>query len=109
MEGLGYVLDTGNFYCVNEDVLEAYNALKDRLVHVHCKDWKKDPFGDFVREHIPRFRGVELGQGEVPLAQLIAQLKKDGYKGLLTAEVNSPITWEDMDYCIEFLKSEIER
>ncbi len=109
VEGLGYVLDTGNFYCVNEDVLEAYNALKDRLVHVHCKDWKKDPFGDFVREHIPRFRGCALGQGEVPLAQLIAQLKKDGYKGLLTAEVNSPITWEEMDSCIEFLKTEIER
>ena len=109
VEGLGYVLDTGNFYCVGEDVLEAYSKLKDRLVHVHCKDWKKDPFGDFVRENIPRFRGVELGKGEVELSELITEMKKDGYSGLLTAEVNSPITWEEMDDCIKFLKTEIER
>ena len=63
VEGLGYVLDTGNFYCINEDVIEAYESLKDRLVHVHCKDWIKDPFGDFVRENIPRFRGCALGKG----------------------------------------------
>lgn len=109
VDGLGYVLDTGNFYCINEDVLDAYAKLKDRLVHVHCKDWIKDPFGDFVRENIPRFRGCALGKGEVPLSELIERMKKDGYKGLLTAEVNSPITWEEMDSCIEFLKTEIER
>ena len=57
----------------------------------------------------PRFRGCALGRGEVPLSRLIEKLKKDGYQGLLTAEVNSPITWEEMDSCIEFLKTEIEK
>lgn len=90
-------------------MLDAYSKLKDRLVHVHCKDWKKDPFGDFGRENISRFRGVELGKGEVALSELIGKLKKDGYSGLLTAEVNSPIMWEEMDDCIKFLKTEIER
>lgn len=40
---------------------------------------------------------------------LINELKRDEYKGLLIAEVNSPITWEEMDSCIEFLKTEKNR
>ena len=30
VDGLGYVLDTGNFYCINEDVLEAYETLTNK-------------------------------------------------------------------------------
>ena len=33
--GLGYVLDSGNFFCIGEDVLEAYELLKDRK---GCRD-----------------------------------------------------------------------
>jgi len=106
--GLGFVLDSANFFCIGEDVLQAYELLKDRTVHAHMKDWKWDPFGDLVRENLPRFRGCALGEGDVPLRQLIRNMKQDGYDGSLVIEVNSPITWEEYDSCVGFLKEQIE-
>ena len=46
---LGYTLDAGNFFCVGEDVLKAYDLLKDRLFYAHFKYWRFDRFGGFVR------------------------------------------------------------
>ena len=101
---LGFVLDTGNFFCVGEDVIKAYETFKDRVVHIHCKDWKWDIYGDFVRENIPRFRGCALGEGDVPLKQLLKTIKQDGYSGDLAVEINSPIGWDKFDESIRFVK-----
>lgn len=106
--GLGYVLDSANFFCIGEDVLEAYELLKDRTVHAHMKDWKWDPFGEWVRENLPRFHGCALGVGDVPLRQLLKNMKRDGYDGSLVIEVNSSISWEEFDSCVYFLKEQIE-
>lgn len=105
--GLKYVLDSGNFFCIGEDVCIAYEKFKDKLVHVHCKDWKWDLFGEFVRENMPRFHGCALGDGEVPLKRLIQILNEEKYSGNLVVEVNSAITWEKFDSCIDFLKGEL--
>lgn len=105
---LGFVLDSGNFFCIGEDVLKAYELLSDRLVHMHAKDWTFHPYGAFVRENMPRFSGAALGEGLIPLKEIIARLKSDGYGGKVVIEVNSNnITLEMLDKSAEFLRSEL--
>lgn len=101
---LGYVLDTGNYFCIGEDVCAAYERFKDRTVHVHCKDWKWDDYGDFVREGLPRFRGCTLCEGDAKLRTVLRKLKANGYRGALTVEVNTNLMWNDFDRCFDHLK-----
>ena len=106
---LKLVFDTGNFFCVNEDVLSAYQKLSDKIARVHVKDWKTDPFGTFVREYIPRFNGVALGDGEIPLKELIALLKRDEYSGKAVIEIDaSQVTSEMLGKSADFLRQELE-
>lgn len=108
--GLGFIFDTGNFFCIGEDVLEAFKFLSSKTVHIHCKDWKSDPFGGFVRENIPRFTGVTLGDGEIPLVEIISLFKNSGYNGNLVLEINSPyISLEMLDKSAEFLCNQLNR
>lgn len=105
---LGFVLDTGNFFCVREDVMEAYNLLSDRIVHVHAKDWNYDINGSYEREGLPRFSGIAIGEGILPLKEVFSRLKADGYDGKVNLEVNMPeISLETLDRSADFLRSEI--
>lgn len=59
--------DTGNFVTHGDDLFEAWETLKDRVVHVHCKD---------------RGNGVvSFGGGQLPCSQILQQMKADGYEG----------------------------
>ncbi len=105
---LGFVLDTGNFFCVQDDVLTAFRLLSNRIVHVHAKDWKFDEYGAFVRENMPRFDGAVLGKGVVPLKEIFAMLKTEGYNGKINLEINAgKITLDMLDKSAEFLRSEL--
>ena len=59
--------DTGNFVTHGEDLFIAWEALKDRVVHVHCKDR-----GEGV---------VSFGGGQLPCAEILRKMKVDGYEG----------------------------
>ena len=107
--GLKYTMDMGNFYCVKEDVLKAYERLKPYLVHAHVKDWVADPFGYIIRPEIPALKGCEPGSGLVPLKELLTRMKQDGYKGNLLAEIDvvedvRDLTRQDIEIFVEFLK-----
>lgn len=104
---LKFVLDMGNFFCIKQDVLKAYELFKDRIVNAHCKDWKFSKYGDFQRANIERFDGCIPGQGEIPIAQLISKMKQDGYKGNFVVEINSYLEWEKYDEAVLSLKSMI--
>jgi len=105
---LGFVFDTGNFFCIKEDVMDAYDLLSDRIVHIHAKDWKYDINGFYQREGLPRFSGTALGTGIIPLKEIITRLKGDGYEGKINLEVNSPgIDLETLDISADFLRSEL--
>ena len=65
--GLMCTFDTGNFITHSEDLFEAWEALKDRVVHVHCKDR-----GEGV---------VSFGGGQLPCSQILKKMKEDGYSG----------------------------
>lgn len=106
---LGFVLDTGNFYCVHEDVLDAYEKLGDRLVQIHCKDWIHDENGWLKREGLPMINGVTLGEGLMPLAQVLERAKVDHPDVVMMLEDNSNnLTLEGLDRSVEFLKQFME-
>lgn len=82
--------DTGNFLLVHEDPLEAFNRLKDDIVHVHFKDFREKQAG----ESHPAFRsteGVEMigtipGDGIVDLQVIVHGLQANDYAGWLSIE-----------------------
>lgn len=107
--GLKYTMDMGNFYCVKEDVLKAYEVLKPYLVHAHVKDWIADPFGYIIRPEIPAIKGCEPGCGLVPVKELMTRMKQDGYSGNLLAEIDvvedvRDLTKRDIEVFVDFLK-----
>lgn len=74
ISGLRYTLDMGNFIYHGEDVLEAWELLKDKVSHVHCKDRGEG------------FSSVAAGTGSIPIALLVEKLKAAGYDEYLAIE-----------------------
>lgn len=102
---LRFVLDTGNFYCVREDVLSAYDQLSDKLVQVHCKDWRIDEYGYMMRELLPRFNGCPLGEGVIPLTELLDRIARDMPDCNIMYEDNSDCLTPDwVDRSLAFLR-----
>lgn len=88
---LGYALDAGNFACIGEEPLAAYDTLAARVALVHAKDWRftdGDGFGG-GRTGLRRVDGVAHGTGIVPLAALLDRLVRDEYAGALILEHNA--------------------
>ncbi|MCH5274414.1 MAG: sugar phosphate isomerase/epimerase [Lachnospiraceae bacterium] len=82
--GLKFTLDMGNFTYSNEDVTEAYELLGDYVAHVHCKDRGEElsaPGGNNRG-----LRSVAVGDGYLPIAELVRKLQKEGYDGFLAIE-----------------------
>ena len=101
---VGFVLDAGNFFCVREDVLEAYEVFKPRIVHSHIKDWEYNDYGRIVRSYMPPLRSAIMGKGLLPLDELLTRMKADGYDKSLLLEINGrPFTTELMDKSAEYL------
>ena len=72
---LMYTLDTGNFLFYGEKVLDAFELLKERIAHVHCKD--RQPETNV---------SVQIGTGDIPFAEVLEKLKKQNYNGFLAIE-----------------------
>ncbi len=106
---LKYNFDTGNFYFSGTDVLDAYEALKDRMVDVHIKDWILDKNGEFTVGP-QSFNGCAIGDGFLPMKEIISRLVRDGYAGQLVIEIN-PVaeTTQMIDQSVAFIKEQLER
>lgn len=82
--------DTGNFLLVHEDPKHAFDRLKDKIVHVHFKDFRVKE----TTESIKGFRstkgkeliGVIPGDGMVDLSYIVNGLKEINYQGWLSME-----------------------
>ena len=68
--------DTGNFALRNIAELDAFDSLKHKIVHVHCKDRSLDG----------TMACCALGDGRVPLAALVDRLLAQHYHGDLVIE-----------------------
>lgn len=69
---LKMTFDTGNFVIHDEDVLEAWDLLKERVVHVHCKDRGA--------------QSVAVGDGYLPMSAVLDKIVQFGYRGYLAIE-----------------------
>ena len=90
--GLCFTFDTGNFIIHGEDIFAAWEELKDKVVHVHCKDRKissdkplqtqKNATLDIKECYLP----AAVGEGCIPIKELVYKMKEYGYRGYLAIE-----------------------
>lgn len=93
---LGLVFDTANMLPHGDETMEAYEALKDRIVHVHLKDvilTESKPSLFFPEERAADGRlmkGTRFGRGIIPIRDLYERMIKDGYTGIFAIEYMRP-------------------
>ena len=93
-DNYGLLVDMGNFACADEDSARAVSRLAPYAVHVHAKDFHKIPFSapevegekSFRTRGFNRLVGCAVGDGDIPVAQCLAILKKAGYDGYIVIE-----------------------
>lgn len=71
-------LDTGNFIIKKEDEFKAYEVLKNKIIHVHCKDRAYDENGSICASPV--------GDGFIKMEDILYGLQRSGYNGKLTIE-----------------------
>ncbi len=88
-----WLVDLGNFLCVDEDPLSAVRVAAPYAIHVHAKDFlyklKSDavaPAGFFGTRGGNYLRGTVVGHGVVPVDACMRILKEQGYSGTLSLE-----------------------
>lgn len=69
---LKVTFDTGNFITHQEDIFTAWQALRDRVVHVHCKDRGT--------------QSVAVGDGYLPMTEILTDILQSGYRGYFAIE-----------------------
>lgn len=69
---LRVTFDTGNFIIHKEDIFAAWEVLKEKVVHVHCKD--RDA------------QSVAVGEGCIPMKEILGKIMESGYDGYLAIE-----------------------
>lgn len=85
-------MDIGNFICVDEPNLPAVKRNINYASMIHVKDfyirpeWNDPGEGWFRSAGGSYLRGAILGQGDVPVREIIAFIKRSGYQGYLSLE-----------------------
>lgn len=93
---LGLTFDTGNFLLVDEDPGKAIDVVKDKVFHVHFKDFAALPADTTETNRVytslagKKYRACIGGQGSVDLAKISRALGEAGYKGWLSIEFEGP-------------------
>lgn len=87
--GCGAVLDTAHASTLPVPLLEVYRAVREQLVNIHLSDVVS--LGWWGRFSYPRStlgHHRPPGQGLLPLRELLGELGRDGYAGLITLELS---------------------
>lgn len=90
----GWLVDMGNFLCVDENPADAVKRAAKYAFHCHAKDfiYKKaadlcvEPDGFFKTRNGNLLRGTVVGHGAVPVPVCVKTLKEAGYDGWLSLE-----------------------
>lgn len=96
----GLLVDVGNFLCADDAPELAVGRLAPYAIHVHAKDfffrrgaapkgqgWLETRAGNSIR-------GTVVGHGDVPVAQCLSVLHREGYDGFVTVE------YEGLEDCL---------
>lgn len=88
-----YLCDIGNFGGVDEDCAKAVSKLLPFIAHVHAKDcfWRsgkeRDPGFGWGRTRAGNYRRATIyGQGDVPVFQILYNIRSSGYDGFVSLE-----------------------
>lgn len=88
--GLQIAFDTGNFAFSEEDELEAFDRLKDRIAHVHLKDRALTPGAPDAHPLVTlggrKLYASPFGSGIIQSEEILRRLKEIGYDGVVTVE-----------------------
>ena len=87
-------MDTSHLTVARMDILDAYNEMKPRLVHIHLSN----NAGDGRDGHL------ELEQGILPLDRLLAELRRTAYSGAISLELSVRRYLERPKALIEMLR-----
>jgi sugar phosphate isomerase/epimerase len=83
---IGITMDTGHFTASGVDLVAFADCFADRIAHIHLKD------------HVGE-RCVPLGAGETDNAALLATLRRRGFEGYATLELEV----EDREHTLRYL------
>lgn len=100
--------DVGNFILVNENPLEAVKTLKEYVSFVHFKDFKQVSEKEHGYKAVDgsEYQGTVLGNGQIPMKEIVDFLYKNGYEGYLSIEyegIGDPV--EETIESIHYTKS----
>ncbi|CAN5456976.1 hypothetical protein BH23ACT7_BH23ACT7_24320 [soil metagenome] len=90
------VFDTSHFAVAGVDLFEAWDALSDRVVHLHVSD----NFGNGKDSHAP------IGSGILPLDRFLAHVGACGWSGTITLELDCRAYLDTRESLVSFLARE---
>lgn len=90
------VFDTSHFGVAGIDLLEAWEAIGDRVVHLHVSD----NHGTGRDSHAP------IGSGVLPLAEFLSHVGASGYAGTVTLELDCRPHLTSRERLVGFLADE---
>jgi len=96
-----WCLDTGHLAIGGQDPAEFARQAADRVGHVHLKDVNLDLAPGLLRREYSIMQGVQrnlftpLGQGDVPIAEVIEVLESAGYRGWYVIEQDTAILGDE--------------
>jgi sugar phosphate isomerase/epimerase len=93
------VFDTSHFAVGGIDLFDAWEHLRERVVHLHVSD----NFGNGRDSHAP------IGSGVLPLDRFLAHVGSGGYRGTVTLELDCRAYLDTRESLVNFLRREHEK
>ena len=95
---IGGCCDTGHWVRSALDPIECLQKMKGRIITMHLKD--------VVEVGNPKARDVPLGQGKAKYTEVLKELHRQGFRGVLSIEYEhqSPKLLADIAACIAFVE-----
>lgn len=87
-DNFGWLVDIGNFLCVDENPEDAVSRAAKYAFHAHLKDFfrLKNSENCITTRHGQFIQGAPLGEGIVPVKKCVDIIKSSGYNGFYTLE-----------------------
>ena len=109
-EAVGLLFDTGHCAFAGSNPLEVLERHTQRVVHVHCKDVRRDQMNRAIAQDMTFIQAVlegvftVPGDGDIAFAPLLRRLREAGYSGWLVVEAEQdprkahPLTYAHLGY-----------
>jgi sugar phosphate isomerase/epimerase len=99
---IGGCCDTGHWVRSGLDPVECLKKMEGRVLGFHLKD--------VIEKGKPAARDVPLGEGKADYAAVLTELKRQGYRGLMTIEYEheSPELMQDVAKCVAFVEKTVK-